>query len=176
MQQGRCTKGKQCTYAHGTHQLASFRNPNDNPGVKFHKTKLCKHFMQEGTCQHGTGCSYAHGEHELNTPIKNNNDFSYGQTFSGNSIGGNPSKYKQQGKQLLKLKLCFAFQQKGYCSKKNNCTFAHGEHELNTPQPNNNNNSNWNNNSSNNDPWADDNNSNNPKAMGAQNFGEMTFF
>jgi len=153
MQQNRCSKGPQCTYAHGTHELASFGNPNENPGVKFHKTKMCKHFVEQGSCQHGTNCSYAHGENELNTPApqasgnfqqqqhqQTNNfnpqtNFSYNQTFSQNNGGGHQKPFGGGGKQLLKLKLCFQFQQKNYCSKQDNCTFAHGEHELNTPQP-----------------------------------------
>jgi hypothetical protein len=152
MQQNRCSKGPQCTYAHGTHELASFGNPSENPGVKFHKTKMCKHFVEQGSCQHGTNCSYAHGEHELNTPAPQasgnfnqqqqqqhnfnpQTNFAYNQTFSQNNVGGGHQKpFGGGGKQLLKLKLCFQFQQKNYCSKNDNCTFAHGEHELNTPQ------------------------------------------
>ena len=76
------------------------------------------------------------------------------------------------------------------------CTFAHGEHELNTPQPDGYQNGGWNDNQNNNqynnqynnqqnnqynnqqnsephDPWATDDD---PKALSNQNFGGMTFF
>lgn len=222
MQQNRCSKGPQCTYAHGTHELASFGNPSENPGVKFHKTKMCKHFVEQGSCQHGTNCSYAHGEHELNTPApqpsgnfhqqqQTNNfnpqtNFAYNQTFSQNNVGGPQKPFSQGGKQLLKLKLCFQFQQKNYCSKQDNCTFAHGEHELNTPQPSGGgavgvggavgaggfgghgglmnqghmNQGSMGQGGMNPGSMGQGNNNNqgnnNPKAMGSQNFGEMTYF
>ena len=165
---------------------------------------------------------HAHGEHELNTPApqpsgnfhqqqQTNNfnpqtNFAYNQTFSQNNVGGPQKPFSQGGKQLLKLKLCFQFQQKNYCSKQDNCTFAHGEHELNTPQPSGGgavgvggavgaggfgghgglmnqghmNQGSMGQGGMNPGSMGQGNNNNqgnnNPKAMGSQNFGEMTYF
>lgn len=55
MQNGYCTKGDECRYAHGTEELRT--NPNA-------KTRICQHWLH-GNCQYGDYCYHAHGEHEM---------------------------------------------------------------------------------------------------------------
>lgn len=54
-QNGICTNGDACRYAHGIHELRT--NPNA-------KTKICP-FWVKGNCKHGDNCFHAHGNHEL---------------------------------------------------------------------------------------------------------------
>lgn len=55
MQDGYCTKGAECRFAHGTEELRT--NPNE-------KTRICQHWLK-GNCRFGDSCYHAHGEHEL---------------------------------------------------------------------------------------------------------------
>jgi len=57
-EQGVCSKGGDCTYAHGVEELIAPQQP------KAHKTRLCK-FFEQGGCITGDDCTYAHRKDEL---------------------------------------------------------------------------------------------------------------
>lgn len=130
-------------------------------GGGFLKTKICHHFLQ-GYCPREEGsCTFAHGEHELGTPqggaLVNDASMQMLQGLGQEEIsdemllqhllqepsgGGSMGRAqagcggcgKGQGKVFMKSKLCTNHQQ-GWCTRGEMCTFAHGEHELGTPQP-----------------------------------------
>jgi len=56
LQNGVCTRGPSCSYAHTQSEL------RDPPNLK--KTRLCQQFLS-GKCTRGNLCSFAHGEEEL---------------------------------------------------------------------------------------------------------------
>jgi len=89
------------------------------PPAKRLKTMGCRHF-EKGFCQMGESCSFAHGDHELGMPAP--------------AGGGGMQMGQQAGGGFKKSKLCNFFAQTGACKNGANCTFAHGEHELGTPQ------------------------------------------
>ncbi len=53
---GKCSKGKDCKFAHSKEELAII------PHLK--KTKICS-LYEHGVCPRNQGCSYAHGKQEL---------------------------------------------------------------------------------------------------------------
>ena len=53
---GKCSKGKECKYAHGKEELVIIQN--------LKKTKLCT-LYEHGVCPRNQACSYAHGKLEL---------------------------------------------------------------------------------------------------------------
>ncbi|CAE7756810.1 ZFP36 [Symbiodinium pilosum] len=57
-EEGSCSKGSSCNYAHGQDEL---RESGQAPGFK---TVRCKYYDQ-GTCKKGDDCSYAHGDGDL---------------------------------------------------------------------------------------------------------------
>jgi hypothetical protein len=61
-EQGCCSKGDKCSFAHKLSALKS--RPN------LHKTQLCMAFQRNGTCRDGQACKYAHGESELQSSAK----------------------------------------------------------------------------------------------------------
>eukprot|EP00434_Breviolum_minutum_P042749 symbB.v1.2.038064.t1/scaffold5805.1/size23493/1 len=114
-EQGTCTKGANCTFAHGVEELQAMGTTWQDVGVtampptatptssapvlalaQVYKTAMCK-FFEQGTCLNGDDCNYAHSEEDLQP--------------------------------LWKTRLCKFFEQ-GTCTKGASCTFAHGLHEL----------------------------------------------
>lgn len=61
-EEGNCSKGDKCSFAHSLSDLQS--RPN------LHKTQLCMAFERNGTCRDGPACKYAHGESELQSNAK----------------------------------------------------------------------------------------------------------
>jgi hypothetical protein len=61
-EQGNCSKGDKCNFAHTLTDLQS--RPN------LHKTQLCMAFQRTGVCRDGPACKYAHGERELQPNTK----------------------------------------------------------------------------------------------------------
>lgn len=108
------------------------------------KTAICKHFTQTGVCHMGPKCHFAHGKEELrdfNDPIpqgmtpvmrtpKQNWDFSgqQQQQPGGQSMHSNQSS----GGGNYKTAKCKFFE-KGYCKYEQNCSFAHGDQDLRSP-------------------------------------------
>jgi len=93
-------------------------------------TRLCK-FFESGHCHHGRACTYAHGWQELNGGEKGKG-FSPGIGMKGgmgfSPLGG--EKGKSKGKGGIKTKLCNFFLA-GTCPRSGEeCSFAHGEEEL----------------------------------------------
>jgi len=65
-QQGRCTRGDTCGFAHGESDLrgsGTGGGANVATGNQFFKTRMCNLFL-EGRCSRGNACSYAHSESE----------------------------------------------------------------------------------------------------------------
>mmetsp|Transcript_38500 Transcript_38500/g.81666 ORF Transcript_38500/g.81666 Transcript_38500/m.81666 type:complete len:257 (+) Transcript_38500:203-973(+) len=58
---GFCSKGRQCTFAHGRKEL--------KPVPNLYKTEMCFEFASRGRCMRGNACKYAHLEEELRAPI-----------------------------------------------------------------------------------------------------------
>mmetsp|Transcript_94493 Transcript_94493/g.273158 ORF Transcript_94493/g.273158 Transcript_94493/m.273158 type:complete len:299 (-) Transcript_94493:378-1274(-) len=56
-EQGKCTHGCSCTFAHGVAELQS--QPN------FQRSQLCVEFSHRGACRYGVGCRFAHGVEQL---------------------------------------------------------------------------------------------------------------
>lgn len=54
---GVCTRGEECTFAHGGEQLHTV------PDFSF--TRLCRDFVKAGACKAGADCKFAHGVEEL---------------------------------------------------------------------------------------------------------------
>eukprot|EP00928_Gymnodinium_smaydae_P015219 TRINITY_DN15589_c0_g1_i1.p1 TRINITY_DN15589_c0_g1~~TRINITY_DN15589_c0_g1_i1.p1 ORF type:complete len:463 (+),score=56.99 TRINITY_DN15589_c0_g1_i1:31-1419(+) len=57
---GRCSKGRECTFAHSPHEL--------RPQVNLFKTRPCAAFVRKGACNEGKNCRFAHGVTELRMP------------------------------------------------------------------------------------------------------------
>jgi len=105
------------------------------------KTAICKHFTQTGQCHMGAKCHFAHGKEELrdfNDPIpqgvtpmirtpKQTWDFAGQQQQGGQSINSNQSSGGN-----YKTAKCKFFE-KGYCKYEQNCSFAHGDQDLRSP-------------------------------------------
>lgn len=97
-----------------------------------YKTVICKHFEQSGHCYLGDKCHFAHGQAELRKisdplpPQKDltNTDNKSPQNFSGYSVPPTVSNYK-----TIQCK----FFEKGHCKYGGNCSFAHGDHEMRSP-------------------------------------------
>jgi hypothetical protein len=100
-----------------------------------YKTTMCKHFEQTGFCPIGQKCHFAHGKAELrhiSDPIPLNPTMvkqvqstpKPQQTVSSNNLPPTISNYK-----TMKCK----YFEKGLCKYSNNCGFAHGNHELRSP-------------------------------------------
>jgi len=96
---------------------------------------MCKHFEQTGYCPVGQKCHFAHGKAELrhiSDPIPINPTMvkqvqstpKPTQNLSTNSLPPTISNYK-----TMKCK----YFEKGLCKYSNNCGFAHGNHELRSP-------------------------------------------
>lgn len=140
-----CNSGAACTYAHGIHELAG--------GFK---QRMCKFFEQTGNCTKGDSCTYAHGAHELLVgealasaailpaseeswsaaqgklsstapaagsilPLLDSTNSWAGSTGAESSGGEKDSGYKAS--------MC-KYWVMGQCIKGFACTFAHGDHEL----------------------------------------------
>lgn len=64
-QEGRCSRGNACIYAHGNLELA--------PLPDFSFTKLCSEFSRFGCCSKGVNCKYAHFKNELKQGARRKN-------------------------------------------------------------------------------------------------------
>ena len=67
-QQGKCTRGSACGFAHGESDLRAGASGNISSTsvtstAQFYKTRMCNAFL-EGRCTRGSACSYAHSEAE----------------------------------------------------------------------------------------------------------------
>lgn len=57
-QKGRCTRGSDCSFAHGSEEL------NQTAADQFYKTSICRYF-KTGRCQLGSECRQAHCKEDL---------------------------------------------------------------------------------------------------------------
>jgi hypothetical protein len=163
-EKGFCQLGEGCGFAHGEHELgqqgiapaSGTTTARMVPSGGYLKTKLCTIFASQGSCHRGAACTFAHGEAELGTPQVASTALGGSLQEDGMSdedrllmqqlLEGQPSTVPQgsrlapqlgggqQGPVFMKTKLCTNFAG-GYCTRGTFCTFAHGEHELGTPQP-----------------------------------------
>lgn len=114
------------------------------------KTALCK-FAMQGTCNKGDACTYAHSPAELQAHPGGGKGGGWDGGFGmdptmmmmmGGGMGkgcggwgGGKTGGKGGGTQrAFKTQICKYFLQ-GTCQKGTACSFAHGEHELNTAAP-----------------------------------------
>jgi len=58
--EGKCHRGKSCTFAHSTKELHA---PPD-----LFRSQLCAEFMETGGCRYGAACRFAHGVEQLRPP------------------------------------------------------------------------------------------------------------
>lgn len=65
-QEGRCSKGGACTYAHGERELRRVSPHFASREPANYKTVLCE-FFQHGSCRYGPQCTFAHGTSDLRT-------------------------------------------------------------------------------------------------------------
>lgn len=130
-QNGACTRGFQCTFAHsvgelrdsasterGARQVPEFpsRKSEERPGSSSkYKTAFCRYWQQGNSCKRGTDCTFAHSPSELrllaDTPAE-------GPSAEWTDA---PRKYKTQ--------FC-RYWQTGSCTWGSDCTFAHSPKEL----------------------------------------------
>eukprot|EP00439_Symbiodinium_sp_Y106_P083871 s549_g24.t1 len=76
--QGKCTRGRRCTFAHGIAELR--RRPD------LYKTKLCASYSLWKQCPYGEDCTHAHGQEELRS-VESGAVFSDSkETFSTESV------------------------------------------------------------------------------------------
>eukprot|EP00913_Durusdinium_trenchii_P000281 g255.t1 len=104
-EQGSCTRGADCTFAHGSADLAEVnggRVHQESVAAVGTKRTICK-FWLEGACTKGAVCSFAHGEEEI-------------------------------GPNGVKRTIC-KFWEQGTCTKGGECTWAHGHEELGAAIP-----------------------------------------
>ncbi|CAJ1456228.1 unnamed protein product, partial [Effrenium voratum] len=144
--QGQCVRGDACTFAHDESELMepgalvpqgaqALPMPPVVPSLvptpsKF-KTQLCKFYL-EGTCFKGDECSYAHGEDQLQAGGAP--EGAPGEPLPMPpvvpslvpSLVPTPSKFKTQ--------IC-KFYLEGTCFKGDECSYAHGEEQLQDPEP-----------------------------------------
>eukprot|EP00929_Paragymnodinium_shiwhaense_P047338 TRINITY_DN2400_c0_g1_i1.p1 TRINITY_DN2400_c0_g1~~TRINITY_DN2400_c0_g1_i1.p1 ORF type:complete len:842 (+),score=148.31 TRINITY_DN2400_c0_g1_i1:61-2526(+) len=138
-QEGTCTRGEACTFAHSDEELgqqvevaavqASFA-----PGSK---RTICK-FWESGTCAKGDQCGFAHGEEELGAPAPEMADEAAyvppGQAaaYMPPASAAAGAAYQPPATTEVKRTIC-KFYLQGICRDGNNCGFAHGEHDLGQP-------------------------------------------
>jgi len=74
-EQGKCEKGRYCTFAHGVDDIASSdrgwapatQEAPEQTDVRNYKRDICIYFKQ-GRCDKGERCTFAHGKSELDMP------------------------------------------------------------------------------------------------------------
>ncbi|MES1905246.1 MAG: hypothetical protein MHPSP_001954, partial [Paramarteilia canceri] len=105
-----------------------------------YKTKLCYNFSQYGQCPYNNNCTFAHGKNELRTQLEQlivsdsnqnqNQRSNQQQNFNNDSDATSSSSCN-----LLRYKtaLCKSFCEFGHCENFDNCSYAHGSHELRLP-------------------------------------------
>eukprot|EP00747_Dinoflagellata_sp_TGD_P060126 gnl/TRDRNA2_/TRDRNA2_151887_c0_seq3.p1 gnl/TRDRNA2_/TRDRNA2_151887_c0~~gnl/TRDRNA2_/TRDRNA2_151887_c0_seq3.p1 ORF type:complete len:404 (+),score=46.01 gnl/TRDRNA2_/TRDRNA2_151887_c0_seq3:60-1271(+) len=67
-QSGTCSRGAQCTFAHGVHEIGMPRGEGVPGAGNTVKMDMCKFFESNGICARGANCNYAHGADEIGTP------------------------------------------------------------------------------------------------------------
>lgn len=151
-----CPNGELCVFAHGEKEL-KVQTATANKKTALFKTTLCHNFISLGICPSGKNCSFAHGRYELR-PVGFDGDFDakiaenpkwkcvqckiFLQAGHCNRINcdyahgedelrhENPDVPKQI-KGNYKTVMCNKFA-RGFCHHEEACTFAHGQHELNS--------------------------------------------
>jgi hypothetical protein len=159
---GTCGKGRSCTWAHGDEDgNGSFSNgtsalvfkrpvpvhslPLIFPAQQFGvKRTLCKFFLQ-GTCDKGDACTWAHGDKELGVPIaeavvEESTEDAFDSSLAELLQAAEEEEQAANETQLqaetedrpVKRTLCKFFQE-GNCRNGDNCSWAHGQEELELP-------------------------------------------
>jgi len=124
---GSCEYGQHCLFAHGQEEL---RPVGTQVGFK---QSLCKNWESNGSCTWGEQCKWAHGSHELNQGSVANKGGSRGPSVGpGHGQGANGRVTSPQYKTVM----CQQFQEKGFCTFRDTCNFAHGHAEMRTVQEN----------------------------------------
>jgi hypothetical protein len=116
------------------------------PGAKIdvskqlHKTKMCMHFLK-GKCRYGPECSYAHSEIELKgrpnlrkTRLCKN--YEMAQCDNPNCPFAHGGEELRGTDGVWKTVMCAKWLN-GTCRAGSRCRFAHGQHELQDPPPEN---------------------------------------
>mmetsp|Transcript_29936 Transcript_29936/g.65446 ORF Transcript_29936/g.65446 Transcript_29936/m.65446 type:complete len:317 (-) Transcript_29936:1246-2196(-) len=102
--------------------------PTAGPPTSTRKTKPCAKFFSVSGCPYWSGCNFMHanptGMPLMQTPART-------QMSSMGGYGMGPEGDQSR----RKTKLCNKFNTPGGCPFGSKCSFAHGEHELNTARP-----------------------------------------
>lgn len=95
-------------------------------GGNRYKTAMCKFIPN---CQNGANCVYAHSPEELSRPTGGP---PYGGGAGGDAYNGGVPAMKRRaiGGERTKTALCTNFARDNFCKFGNQCSFAHGVHEL----------------------------------------------
>lgn len=130
-EQGSCTRGADCTFAHGSADLAEVnggRVHQESVAAVGTKRTICK-FWVEGACTKGAVCSFAHGEEEIGAPLPTPDTMQPMHPMQPMQPLGQGA-----GPNGVKRTIC-KFWEQGTCTKGGECTWAHGHEELGAAIP-----------------------------------------
>jgi len=127
---GSCTRGPACNFAHGEHELGS---PQNGAAAQFgNDTSGLDQLLQEFGADGGSGHMSQEDELLLQQLMSDTGAGGMGGGMGGMQSGGGQQQGKGGGKGFMKTKLCTLFES-GHCPRAQ-CSFAHGQHEIGTPQ------------------------------------------
>ncbi|KAK3284194.1 hypothetical protein CYMTET_8144 [Cymbomonas tetramitiformis] len=126
-----CTHGEHCRYAHGEEDLRGCV-----------KTMLCAKYAM-GHCKYGAACRYAHGQDDIGTSTTQLVQNVLCKHFQRGNCTNTQCKFRHEQEEpssglekdsswkvSWKTELCHSWVRQGSCKYGDNCTFAHGEHEI----------------------------------------------
>eukprot|EP01051_Picozoa_sp_SAG22_P007876 SAG22_NODE_571_length_9011_cov_292.011670_11_plen_334_part_00 len=104
-------------------------------GAARRKNKLCNYFSTTGQCTQADRCTFAHGEHEIGMPL---DESQIEVVRARNELVAARNEPTADGGNLEpvpKTRLCTFHAAGNMCPHGDECTFAHGDHELEASPP-----------------------------------------